>query len=147
MLKEDTVARVVLIPLEPRADYQSTFHSFSLIRWFNPHDPPGLFKDKDVPAELLEWQFADPKSAVARLGFRKGLYGRLDKDGYFQTTVTNVEPTAKQSWVLNPYVGLSNAAPDIMELIRSSANGLSLSANSPVRKDSLTISGSIAMTR
>ncbi|KAI0040800.1 S-adenosyl-L-methionine-dependent methyltransferase, partial [Auriscalpium vulgare] len=30
-------------------------------------------------------------------------YGRLDKKDVFQTTVTNVEPTAKQSWVLNPY--------------------------------------------
>jgi site-specific DNA-cytosine methylase len=34
----------------------------------------------------------------------QGLYGRLDKDYVFQTTVTNVEPTAKQSRVLNPYV-------------------------------------------
>jgi hypothetical protein len=33
-----------------------------------------------------------------------GLYGRLDKSFVFQTTVTNVEPTAKQSRVLNPYV-------------------------------------------
>ena len=37
-------------------------------------------------------------------GFSQGLYGRLDKDYVFQTTVTNVEPTAKQSRVLNPYV-------------------------------------------
>jgi hypothetical protein len=36
--------------------------------------------------------------------FPQGLYGRLDKDYVFQTTVTNVEPTAKQSRVLNPYV-------------------------------------------
>jgi hypothetical protein len=36
--------------------------------------------------------------------FSKGLYGRLDKNYVFQTTVTNVEPTAKQSRVLNPYV-------------------------------------------
>ncbi len=33
-----------------------------------------------------------------------GLYGRLDPDGWFSTTVTNVNPTAKQSKVLNPYV-------------------------------------------
>ncbi|KAI0686823.1 hypothetical protein BC835DRAFT_1309374 [Cytidiella melzeri] len=32
-----------------------------------------------------------------------GFYGRLDKDKWFHTTVTNVEPMAKQSWVLNPY--------------------------------------------
>jgi len=33
-----------------------------------------------------------------------GWYGRLDKNGVFPTTVTNVDPTAKQSRVLNPYV-------------------------------------------
>jgi hypothetical protein len=33
-----------------------------------------------------------------------GLYGRLDEDGWFPTTVTNMDPTAKQSKVLNPYV-------------------------------------------
>ena len=38
--------------------------------------------------------------------YPQGLYGRLDKDYVFQTTVTNVEPTAKQSRVLNPYVCL-----------------------------------------
>ena len=37
-------------------------------------------------------------------GLPQGLYGRLDKNYVFQTTVTNVEPTAKQSRVLNPYV-------------------------------------------
>ncbi|OBZ68208.1 DNA (cytosine-5)-methyltransferase 1B [Grifola frondosa] len=79
VLKEETVERVVNIPLNPKADYKS----------LNPY--------------LWEWQFSNPSSAVARDGFRPGLYGRLDKDGWFQTTVTNVEPTAKQSWVLNPY--------------------------------------------
>jgi hypothetical protein len=34
----------------------------------------------------------------------KGYYGRLDKDSYFPTTVTNMDPTAKQCKVLNPYV-------------------------------------------
>lgn len=33
-----------------------------------------------------------------------GLYGRLDQDRWFSTTVTNINPTAKQSKVLNPYV-------------------------------------------
>jgi len=46
---------------------------------------------------------AHPSAALARNGFRQGLYGRLDKDKWFQTTVTNVEPSAKQSWVLNPW--------------------------------------------
>lgn len=34
------------------------------------------------------------------------MYGRLDMNSYFPTTVTNMDPTAKQSKVLNPYVCL-----------------------------------------
>lgn len=33
-----------------------------------------------------------------------GYYGRLDANSYFRTIVTNVEPTAKQSWILHPWV-------------------------------------------
>ncbi|KAH8099860.1 S-adenosyl-L-methionine-dependent methyltransferase [Cristinia sonorae] len=77
--KAQVVERVVNIPLRAKADYRT-------------------LKQSD-----WEWQFSNPSSAVARDGFRPGLYGRLDKDGYFRTTVTNVEPTAKQSWVLNPF--------------------------------------------
>jgi len=73
------VERVVNIPLDPKADYRS------------------------LGPDLWEWQFANPASAVAKSGFRPGLYGRLDKDGWFSTTVTNMDPTAKQSRVLNPY--------------------------------------------
>lgn len=49
-------------------------------------------------AKLLDADIIDISSIF------QGLYGRLDKDYVFQTTVTNVEPTAKQSRVLNPYV-------------------------------------------
>ncbi|TCD63769.1 hypothetical protein EIP91_004952 [Steccherinum ochraceum] len=79
VLKEQVVERVVNIPMRPKADYRT-------------------LKQSD-----WEWQFSNPSSAVARDGFRPGMYGRLDKDGWFHTTVTNVEPTAKQSWVLNPF--------------------------------------------
>ncbi|KAI9510780.1 S-adenosyl-L-methionine-dependent methyltransferase [Russula earlei] len=78
-LKPATVERVVNIPLTARADYRS------------------------LEKEHWQWQFSDPASAIARKGFRPGLYGRLDRNYVFQTTVTNVEPTAKQSRVLNPY--------------------------------------------
>jgi len=78
-LKPETVERVVNIPLTARADYRS------------------------LEKKHWQWQFSDPASAIARKGFRPGLYGRLDKNYVFQTTVTNVEPTAKQSRVLNPY--------------------------------------------
>lgn len=75
-----------------------------------------------VPRELLEWHWSNALSAVARKGFRKGkqgcvfqteyfknisilgAYGRLDAHAMFKTTTTNMEPTAKQCWVLHPYV-------------------------------------------
>ncbi|KAJ6520196.1 S-adenosyl-L-methionine-dependent methyltransferase [Mycena sanguinolenta] len=73
-----TVERVVTIPLEVGADFRT------------------------LPDNLAEWQFANPTSSVGRNKFRGGLYGRLDYDGYFPTTVTNMHPTAKQSKVLHP---------------------------------------------
>ncbi|CAL1693859.1 unnamed protein product [Somion occarium] len=79
VLKSEVVRRVVKIPLQAKADYRK------------------------LPQSDWEWQFANPSSAVARDGFRPGLYGRLDKNAWFHTTVTNVEPTAKQSWVLHPW--------------------------------------------
>ncbi|THH07097.1 hypothetical protein EW146_g9422 [Bondarzewia mesenterica] len=78
---------VVNIPLEPNADYRT------------------------LPQHLWRWQFANPVSAIARGGFRPGMYGRLDQDGFFHTTVTNVTPTAKQSFVLHPYIGNAVAWP------------------------------------
>jgi DNA (cytosine-5)-methyltransferase 1 len=73
---------------------------------------------------LAEWQLFNPISHVARTNYRGGTcfpvvhlyiviidrtlivgrYGRLDGEGYFPTTVTNVDPTAKQSRVLHPHV-------------------------------------------
>ncbi|KAG8219377.1 S-adenosyl-L-methionine-dependent methyltransferase [Butyriboletus roseoflavus] len=73
------VERVVEIPVEPDADY----------RCLRP--------------DLWEWQLVNPASSVAKAGFRAGFYGRVQGDGWFQTTVTNVDPTAKQSRVIHPY--------------------------------------------
>ncbi|KAI0275411.1 S-adenosyl-L-methionine-dependent methyltransferase, partial [Gloeopeniophorella convolvens] len=79
VLPEATVKRVISIPMRAGADYRA------------------------LNREDWEWQFSDPASAIARKGFRPGLYGRLDKDYVFQTTVTNVRPTAKQCRILSPY--------------------------------------------
>lgn len=73
------VARVVNVPLQARADYRS------------------------LTEDSMEWQMNNAVSAVAKGGYRSGFYGRLDPDGWFNTTVTNVNPTAKQSKILNPY--------------------------------------------
>ncbi|KAJ7204406.1 S-adenosyl-L-methionine-dependent methyltransferase [Mycena pura] len=73
-----TTERVVTIPVEAGSDYRS------------------------LPDNLAEWQFSNPVSAEGRNRYRGGLYGRLDRNGYFPTTVTNIHPTAKQSKVLHP---------------------------------------------
>ena len=54
--------------------------------------------------KFAQFQFANPASATARNGFKPGMYGRLDAKDWFHTTVTNVDPTAKQSYVLHPKV-------------------------------------------
>ncbi|KAI0066707.1 S-adenosyl-L-methionine-dependent methyltransferase [Artomyces pyxidatus] len=73
---------------------------------------------RSLPDDLQqgEWQVSNPMSAVAKNGFRPGLYGRLDATKVFQTTVTNVEPTAKQSRVLHPWC---NRVVTVRELARS----------------------------
>lgn len=74
-----SIERVVSIPLRANADY------------------------RDLRQDLQEWQTLNPLSATARNHYRPGLYGRLDKKACFPTTVTNMQPTAKQSRVLNPW--------------------------------------------
>ncbi|KAF9566963.1 S-adenosyl-L-methionine-dependent methyltransferase [Agrocybe pediades] len=77
-LLPEKVERVLHIPLKPKADY------------------------RDLPPHLNAWNFIDPMSSVGRMNYREGIYGRLDPKGVFPTTVTNVDPTAKQSWCLHP---------------------------------------------
>ncbi|KAL0951860.1 hypothetical protein HGRIS_008520 [Hohenbuehelia grisea] len=79
VLVPKTIERVLSIEMQPEADYRC------------------------LRADLKEYQAHAAQSAAGRGEFRPGLYGRLDKDKLFQTTVTNVTPTAKQSRVLHPY--------------------------------------------
>jgi len=73
------IGRVLSIPLKANADY------------------------RDLPPDQQEWQISNPLSSVAKKNYRPGLYGRLDQNHIFPTTVTNMDTTAKQSRVLNPY--------------------------------------------
>ncbi|KAI0756373.1 S-adenosyl-L-methionine-dependent methyltransferase [Daedaleopsis nitida] len=73
------ISSVVNIPLKRNADY------------------------RELDRVLWEWQSAHPLSARAKNGFCPGLYGRVDRDGWFHTTVTNITPTAKQSRVLHDW--------------------------------------------
>ncbi|KAF8559884.1 S-adenosyl-L-methionine-dependent methyltransferase [Imleria badia] len=84
--------RIIKIPIEPGADY------------------------RNLPSELWEWQFVNPASATGKTGYRAGFYGRVERDGWFRTTVTNVDPTAKQSRVIHPY---SKRILTVRELARS----------------------------
>ncbi|KAK7465308.1 hypothetical protein VKT23_005287 [Stygiomarasmius scandens] len=70
--------RVHCVPLKADADYRS------------------------IGSELGQFQMHNPDSAMAKRGNRPGAYGRLDAEGYFNTTVTNVDPTAKQCKILHP---------------------------------------------
>nr|ANR76343.1 DNA methyltransferase [Ganoderma lucidum] len=72
------ISRIANVPLTARADYRSLGPKFA------------------------QFQFANPASATARNGFKPGMYGRLDAKDWFHTTVTNIDPTAKQSYVLHP---------------------------------------------
>ncbi|PIL29860.1 DNA methyltransferase [Ganoderma sinense ZZ0214-1] len=78
VFKDSMISRIANVPLHARADYRSLGPSFA------------------------QFQFANPASATARNGFKPGMYGRLDAKDWFHTTVTNVDPTAKQSYVLHP---------------------------------------------
>ncbi|KDR85517.1 hypothetical protein GALMADRAFT_218616 [Galerina marginata CBS 339.88] len=86
------VERVLNIPLKAGADY------------------------RNLPAALHEWQFVDPTSSVGKMNYRPGMYGRLHGSEVFPTTVTNVDPTAKQSRVLHP---LCYRMVTVRELARS----------------------------
>ncbi|KAI0029450.1 S-adenosyl-L-methionine-dependent methyltransferase [Vararia minispora EC-137] len=78
-----------------------------------------MTKDADfrkLPEKLYRWQLQDPQSATARHGFRTRFFWRLDPDDVFQTIITNVSPTAKQSRVLHPY---SHRMVTVRELARA----------------------------
>ncbi|KAF9011170.1 hypothetical protein BDQ17DRAFT_1233710 [Cyathus striatus] len=72
------VERVVAIPLKAGANF------------------------RNLPAHLQEWQLVNQLSAVGRKGYTKTIWSTR-QEGLFSNTVTNMDPTAKQCSVLNPY--------------------------------------------
>lgn len=92
------VSRVLHIELTPNANFTS------------------------LPREHFSHGQAHPQSANARDGYRNGTvlerasrgvsitetscvgYNRLSEDGVFHTIVTHIQPDAKQSYILHPYV-------------------------------------------
>ncbi|RPD65262.1 S-adenosyl-L-methionine-dependent methyltransferase [Lentinus tigrinus ALCF2SS1-6] len=62
--------------------------------------PAGVFRDyRDLPVTEQDWALINPQSATSRLGFPPGYYGRLDKNSWFRTISTNLQPMAKQCQV------------------------------------------------
>ncbi|TFK17694.1 S-adenosyl-L-methionine-dependent methyltransferase [Coprinopsis marcescibilis] len=57
---------------------------------------------RHLQIEEHDWQGANPVSHSGRKRWRTKQYLRLDRKGFFATTVTNVDPTAKQSRILHP---------------------------------------------
>uniref|UniRef100_A0A0W0FRZ2 Cytosine-specific methyltransferase n=1 Tax=Moniliophthora roreri TaxID=221103 RepID=A0A0W0FRZ2_MONRR len=84
--------RAMHIPMRPTADY------------------------RDLPLWLQNFQLSNPSSANAKHSYKPGPFGRLDGNGYFPTTVTNMAPTAKQGRVLHPN---SRRMVTVRELARS----------------------------
>lgn len=67
------------------------------------HIPPRPGADhRDLPAALRPWCLSDKASAASRHNDWKGLYGRLDNDGYFLTALTDISPMGKAGTVLHP---------------------------------------------
>ncbi|KAL2916224.1 hypothetical protein HK105_204315 [Polyrhizophydium stewartii] len=73
-----SVERVVRVAMAPGADHHS------------------------LPEKLKPWCLSHPDSAAKRHGGWKGLFGRLDYDGHFMTTLTDMEPMGKQGTVIHP---------------------------------------------
>ncbi|KAG0055601.1 DNA (cytosine-5)-methyltransferase 1 [Gryganskiella cystojenkinii] len=55
-----------------------------------------------LPARLRPWCLSDKNSAASRHNGWKGLFGRLDFEGFFQTAVTEMQPMGKQGKVIHP---------------------------------------------
>ncbi|KAI0747841.1 S-adenosyl-L-methionine-dependent methyltransferase [Daedaleopsis nitida] len=90
--RPEIVERTVNLPVGPKVDYRS------------------------LERDYWEWQNAHPLSFAARLGFIPGFYARIQKDKWFHTTVTNVQPMAKQGHVVH---NVCRRIVTIRELARS----------------------------
>ncbi|ORX99839.1 S-adenosyl-L-methionine-dependent methyltransferase [Basidiobolus meristosporus CBS 931.73] len=56
----------------------------------------------NLPEKLKPWCLSSPDSAASRHNGWKGLFGRLDFDGHFQTALTDMQPMGKQGTVIHP---------------------------------------------
>ncbi|KIM26988.1 hypothetical protein M408DRAFT_25007 [Serendipita vermifera MAFF 305830] len=57
---------------------------------------------RKIPRELNDWAHSNALSAAGRTQWAPGRYGRLDWQGFFQSAITRIDPTAKQGRVLHP---------------------------------------------
>lgn len=69
-----------------------------------------------LPQPLKPWALSHPDSASSKHNGWKGLYGRLNKDGFFRTATTDMNPMSKTGTILHPQ---QNRIITVREIARS----------------------------
>ncbi|KAG2218876.1 hypothetical protein INT45_003943 [Circinella minor] len=78
-----------------------SFSALNVERVYNIPMRPGA-DHRDLPDALEPWCLSKKNPASARHDMWKGLYGRLNFEGRFQTQLTEMSPMGKQGTVLHP---------------------------------------------
>ena len=73
----------------------------------------------DLPMTEQDWALINPQSATSRLRFPPGYYGRLDKDEWFRTISTQLEPMARQCQVTHYEVCWFQRCEDATSMLTS----------------------------
>ncbi|KAI9032735.1 S-adenosyl-L-methionine-dependent methyltransferase [Phycomyces nitens] len=77
------------------------FNSINIERIYNIKMSPGS-DHSSLPEKLKPWCLSHKDSAAGRHNGWKGLYGRLDFEGQFSTTLTEMSPMGKQGTIIHP---------------------------------------------
>ncbi|KAG0174755.1 hypothetical protein DFQ30_002948 [Apophysomyces sp. BC1015] len=81
--------------------FTRAWNSINVERIYNVAMKPGA-DHSSLPEKLKPWCLSHQDSAASRHNGWKGLYGRLDYNGQFQTTLTEMSPMGKQGTVIHP---------------------------------------------
>ncbi|KAF7722914.1 hypothetical protein EC973_002594 [Apophysomyces ossiformis] len=81
--------------------FTRAWNSINVERIYNVEMKPGA-DHSSLPEKLKPWCLSHQDSAASRHNGWKGLYGRLDYNGQFQTTLTEMSPMGKQGTVIHP---------------------------------------------
>ncbi|OAD76274.1 hypothetical protein PHYBLDRAFT_132318 [Phycomyces blakesleeanus NRRL 1555(-)] len=81
--------------------FTRTFTDINIERIYNIEMTPGA-DHSSLPHILKPWCLSHEDSAAQRHNGWKGLYGRLNFDGQFSTTLTDMSPMGKQGTIIHP---------------------------------------------